>query len=67
MVSVQVVGVSVDHNDRVIDDHSEYEDERRQGDGIQFDAGDIHQGNTYRGAYRQTGSCHEGGTQGEEH
>ena len=67
MMTIQVVGVAVNDNNRIINDHSEHEDEGRQRDRIQFDTCDIHQADTDRRAYRQAGSCHEGGTEREEH
>ena len=52
MMAIQIIGVTVNDNDRVIDDHTEHEDEGRQRDSIQFDTRDVHQSDTDRGADR---------------
>ena len=66
MTSLQQVRIAVYDDDRVIDDHSEHEDECRQSDGIQFNTGNVHQADTDSGADRYTCRSHEGGTQREE-
>ena len=46
MTTRQEVRIAVYDDDRVIDNHSQNEDESRQCDGVQFDTRDIHQADT---------------------
>ena len=66
MTALQEVGIAINDDHRVVHDHSQYEDESSQRNGIQLNTSQVHHAYTDRGADRQSRCRYKGRTQRKE-
>ena len=64
---IEVFQITIDHHNRVVDNHSQYHDQGRERDNVQFDTHHIHEGYTHKCAQRNGDGCHNSRSDGEEH
>ena len=62
----EVVEVAVDHHDRIVDDHTQHHDQRREGHRVERDAAQVHDSHRDEGRQRDGDGRHDGRPQREE-
>ena len=62
-----VFEIAIDDDNAVVHNHSEHHDKSGQGDNIQRNAGEIHDGHADEGAQRDGDGGHDGRAQGKQH
>lgn len=63
---VEQIGIAVDDDDGIVNDHTQNDNHGGEGDGVEFDAEKEHDAETDSGADGDAGGGDHGGAQGEE-